>query len=711
MKKTIALLTAACLLLAGCQLNSQKSEPGAATDSAVITTDSSGNGAGATASGQNATLGYDWTQNDDKSAGSDASQIPVPEIDDSADQTLFTFSQMSLINNELAEIVPDDNYRTTYEVFVYSFADSNGDGIGDLNGLYDNLGYINDGQPSSGMDLSAGEIWLMPIFPSPTYHKYDTTNYMDIDPAYGTLEDFDKLLKECHARGINVILDLALNHTSTEHPWFLAAKDYLEKLPAGKDPVKDECPYVWYYTFSREQYPGFVPMDDTWYYEARFWEGMPDLNLSTPEVRNELSTIMKFWLDRGVDGFRLDAVTSYYTDNRDGNMEFMKWVADTVHGINPKAYLVAEAWTDQSSYASYYSTGVNSFFDFAYSGADGIIAQTVRGNMSAKSFAESLANEENLYSSINEHFINAPFYTNHDMPRSAGYYADDDGSHTKLAGALNLLMTGNAFVYYGEELGMMGSGKDPNYRAPMYWISEDEYTVADAGTAAGTEAKIEADTKAVETKTEADSKTTEAKAETDTKDTTATAEADSKAVAKTEADTKTTEAKTEADPKATAAKAEADSKAAGSETRAEVKMVEQEMSDMMCDGPAEIDNFAMKFGSAYSQTSGEYSIFNYYRNAIRIRNSFPVIARGRTAVDYDRTNDSVAAFTRRNPDGKDDPVEIFLNSTDKPASVDISGSDFKELKAVLTVSSDEVMLEGTTLTLPAFGICVLGESK
>ena len=685
MKKTIALLTAACLLLGGCQLNSQKSEPGAATDSVISSMDSLDDGANAAAPDQGATLGYDWTQNDDKSAGSNASQIPVPEMDAADDQPLFTFSQMSLINNELAETVPDDNYRTTYEVFVYSFADSNGDGIGDLNGLYDNLGYINDGQPSSGMDLSAGEIWLMPIFPSPTYHKYDTTNYMDVDPAYGTLEDFDKLLKECHARGINVILDLALNHTSTEHPWFLAAKEYLEKLPAGKDPVKDECPYVWYYTFSREQYPGFVPMDDTWYYEARFWEGMPDLNLSTPEVRNELSTIMKFWLDRGVDGFRLDAVTSYYTDNPDGNKEFMKWVADTVHGINPKAYLVAEAWTDQSSYASYYSTGVNSFFDFAYSGADGIIAQTVRGDMSAKSYAESLANEENLYSSVNEHFINAPFYTNHDMPRSAGYYADDDGPRTKLAGALNLLMTGNAFVYYGEELGMMGSGKDPNYRAPMYWISEDECDAAGAGDEAGTGAKIEADTKAAEAKAEADSKAAETKTEADTKTTEAKAEADSKAAeTKTEADTKTTEAKAEAD------------------------MVEQEMSDMMCDGPAEMDNFAMKFDSAYSQISDEYSIFNYYRNAIRIRNSFPVIARGRTAVDYDRTNDSVAAFTRKDSDGKYEPVEIFINSTSEPTSVDITGSDFRELKAVLTVSSDEVMLDGTALTLPAFGICVLG---
>jgi glycosidase len=119
----------------------------------------------------------------------------------------------------------------------------------------------------------------------------------------------------------------------------------------------------------------------------------------------------------------------------------------------------------------------------------------------------------------------------------------------------------------------------------------------------------------------------------------------------------------------------------------------------------------MKYGSAYSQVSDEYSIFNYYRNAIRIRNSFPVIARGRTEVDYDWTNDSVAAFTRKTSEGRYEPVEIFINSTDTTASVDISGSDFSELKAVLTVTSDEIVLDGTTLTLPAFGICVLGESR
>ena len=109
---------------------------------------------------------------------------------------------MRLVNSALTEDVPDDHYGTTYEVFVYSFADSDGDGIGDLNGLRENLGYINDGDPLSDLDLGANAIWLMPIFPSPTYHKYDAVNYMDIDPEYGTLEDFDALLAACHERGV-----------------------------------------------------------------------------------------------------------------------------------------------------------------------------------------------------------------------------------------------------------------------------------------------------------------------------------------------------------------------------------------------------------------------------------------------------------------------------------------------------------------------------
>ena len=124
--------------------------------------------------------------------------------------------------------VPDDNYRTYYEVFVRSYYDSDGDGIGDIPGLTQKLDYIQE--------LGFNGIWLMPIMPSMTYHKYDVTDYYSIDSEYGTLDDFKVLLEEAHKRGINVIIDMVFNHTSSEHPWFKEACNYLKTLDQGEQP-------------------------------------------------------------------------------------------------------------------------------------------------------------------------------------------------------------------------------------------------------------------------------------------------------------------------------------------------------------------------------------------------------------------------------------------------------------------------------------------
>lgn len=369
--------------------------------------------------------------------------------------------------------LPDDACRTTYEIFVYSFYDSDGDGIGDLKGVDEKLDYVNDNDPSTGTDLGATEIWLMPISPSPTYHKYDVTDYTAIDPEYGTMEDFEQLVADAHERGIRVITDMVMNHTSTEHPWFREAAAYLEQLPEGAEPEEKACPYVTYYNFSREKLDGYVPLAGSdWYYEARFWEGMPDLNLDNPKVRDELRDIAAFWLDKGVDGFRLDATTSYYTDDTGRNIEFLSWYTKAVKEINPDAYLVGEGWTDQTTYAQYYQSGIDSMFDFDFSGQEGMIAKLARGKTDASGFSDAMAKEEALYSGYNASYVNAPFYTNHDMARSAGYFTGDNGSEVKLAQGLNLMMGGNAFLYYGEEIGMKGSGKDENKRAPMYWTSD-----------------------------------------------------------------------------------------------------------------------------------------------------------------------------------------------------------------------------------------------
>lgn len=373
--------------------------------------------------------------------------------------------QMIDYNKGLVPAVIDDDYRTTYEIFVYSFCDSNGDGIGDLNGIREKLDYISD----MGFD----QLWLTPVHPSDTYHKYDVDDYCAIDPSFGTMEDYEALLQECHARGMRVLLDLVLNHTSDTHPWFRAATDYLRTLPPDQDPVFEDCPYVWYYVFSREPYDGFVPLEGTsWYYEARFWSEMPDLNLGNQVVRDEIANIVRFWLDKGVDGFRLDAVTSYVTGNPEGNIDFLRYLGETCKGINPNCYLVGEAWTDRASIAALYASGIDSLFDFPFADSEGIIRSVMAGSYAASDYVQAMIRAEAAYREANAEYVDAPFYTNHDMGRSAGYYALDDGPVTKMAYALSLLMPGDSFMYYGEELGMKGSGKDENKRAPMYWSDD-----------------------------------------------------------------------------------------------------------------------------------------------------------------------------------------------------------------------------------------------
>ncbi len=555
--------------------------------------------------------------------------------------------------------VIDDKYRTTYEIFVYSFADSNGDGVGDLKGVLQNLDYVNDGDDTTFEDLGCNSIWLMPVSPSPSYHKYDVTDYKAIDPEYGTMEDFDALVAACHERGIDLYIDTVINHTSSEHPWFKAAADFLkqnsdpEEITTDQESADEEktaedgsdteesnnasvtfteealesCPYLAYYNFSTMPLTGYERLNGTnWYYEARFWSGMPDLNLDNEKVREEIADITKFWTEHGVDGFRLDAVAYYYTDQNDKNIEFMTWLNDTIKSQNPDAYIVGEAWISESAYAQYYQSGIDSFFDFNYANGEGMIAKLARGKLSAGKFAESLKNTEQLLYSYNPDYIDAPFYTNHDMARSAGYFTGKGADNSvKLAGGLNLLMGGNAFIYYGEELGMRGSGKDENKRAPMYWVNEvgqgEEY---------------------------------------------------------------------------------------------------DRLSSIMCDGPKGMEDAPMLNSPYYLQNQDEYSILSYFRNAVRMRNSFPVIARGTTEPVEAIEQDRLGAFIRSMKAGSVDEstfgpssVLVLFNNSDEAITVDLSkNSDSKAYTNIayqLNVSSEKAVLEGTNVTVPAYGILLLNK--
>lgn len=372
--------------------------------------------------------------------------------------------------------VPDDHYRTFYEIFVASYYDGNGDGTGDLNGVLQKLDYLNDGDPKTDGDLGVNGLWLMPIMPSPTYHKYDVTDYCSVDPAYGTPEDFQSLAAACHERGVRVILDLPLNHTSNRHPWFLKAAAYYAQLPDGAEPDFSACPEAGYYNFSREKAgaSGWRRLGNTnWYYEGQFWEGMPDLALDNPLVREEIQKIAAFWLGLGADGFRLDAVKDYYTGSPDSNNDFLAWFNETVLAVNPDAILVGEAWEPNAvGLAAYYKSGLESFFDFPIAQATGSMAAVLREG-SGEKLGAMLTRAETLYAAENPNFVGAPFLSNHDTTRLSAQYVND-ADKMKLAAGILLTMRGSVFLYYGEEIGMNSQGKkDENKRLPMRWSATD----------------------------------------------------------------------------------------------------------------------------------------------------------------------------------------------------------------------------------------------
>ena len=362
----------------------------------------------------------------------------------------------------------DDNYRNYYEIFVYSFYDSDGDGIGDLKGVEEKLDYI--------AELGCNGIWLMPVMPSTTYHKYDVTDYKAIDPEYGSIEDYEALIKAAHDKHIRVIIDMVINHTSSKHPWFTEAVDYLSGLKPGEEPDSTVCPYVDYYHFSKDK------KDNTWYqagntdfyYEGSFWSEMPDLNLSNEALMGELEDAAAFWIEIGTDGFRMDAPLHYEESATEFNTGILNELYEYCRGQNPDFYMVSEVWASEQTIEDYYKSETPSMFDFTFAQAEGDIVKSARGKEKAERFVTRMVENEEKRAENNPEYINAPFITNHDMPRVSNAL-NGKTDDMKLAAAMLLSMSGSPYIYYGEELGMSSKGtKDENKRLPMLWSVEDK---------------------------------------------------------------------------------------------------------------------------------------------------------------------------------------------------------------------------------------------
>lgn len=361
----------------------------------------------------------------------------------------------------------DDNYRNYYEIFVYSFYDSDGDGIGDLNGVTEKLDYI--------ADMGFNGIWLMPIMPSTTYHKYDVTNYYEIDSEYGVMEDFQRLVDECHKRGIRVVIDVVINHSSSKHQWFLDACAYLRGLEEGAEPDPAECPYVEYYHFAKEKVNSdyYKVSGCDWYYEGVFWSEMPDLNLGSEALREELENVAKYWIDMGVDGFRMDAAMHFEEGDITFNTEALNWLYSYCKGLNPDFYMVSEVWAGLNTIQGYYESETPSMFNFDAAGAEGKLVKAARGTYTASSFVNDMLRYQEMFNEANADYIDAPFITNHDMGRVANALLSNPDD-LKMACGLLMMMNGSPFVYYGEEIGMKSSGtKDENKRLPMIWSDTD----------------------------------------------------------------------------------------------------------------------------------------------------------------------------------------------------------------------------------------------
>ncbi len=377
------------------------------------------------------------------------------------------------------------DHATVYEIWPRSFKDSDGDGNGDFNGMTSKLGYLKD----FGVDA----IWLTPVFEAPSYHGYDFQDFYSVERDYGTMADFERFIAEAHKRDIKVILDLVLNHISDKHDWFLKSA---RGEPGYEDYFvwRDQRPEGWGQAWSNQPNPEAVwHWNDTRkaYYYGAFGGSQPDVNLKNPKVVEELDRLAAFWLKKGVDGFRLDAVRYAIEDgplsqqaDTQATLDYWTGFTQRVKAINPDALLVGEAWAALETTGRYRNggRGLDAGFDFDFGN---IVIDILNPNASRRADFGTLSDadigkkRDSLWANLQQRAAAAPmgyfspFLTNHDQNRIM-HTLEGDAAKARIAASLLLTSPGTAYLYYGEEIGLSqyATGEDRYRRAPMQWTDD-----------------------------------------------------------------------------------------------------------------------------------------------------------------------------------------------------------------------------------------------
>lgn len=353
----------------------------------------------------------------------------------------------------------------TYEIYVQSFADSDGDGKGDIKGMTAKLDYLKD--------LGVEAVWLMPVSPSPSYHKYDVTDYYGIDSAYGTMGDFKTFVTEAHKRNIKVVIDMVLNHSSSRHPWFIDAsknvnspyRDYYVWTESSDPQTRSAGNITAGESRRRNHWSRLRGADSLYYYYSQFTAGMPDLNFDNPKLRAEVFKIGKFWASEvKVDGFRLDAARHIFPDERpQDNHWWWEYFLQEMRKVNKDFYLIGEVWAPAEVVGPYLK-GIPALFNFDMGSA------IIRALNSEKGDSLAFRHQKirQFYKTVNPDFIDATFLTNHDQNRIMSA-VKNDAEKARQAAAMLFTLPGSPYLYYGEEIGMTGVKPDPFIREPFLW--------------------------------------------------------------------------------------------------------------------------------------------------------------------------------------------------------------------------------------------------